>query len=69
MKRSEISLCMSIVKNRGGAREKAVVERPHTFEAGQWDDNHHVIHIINEPDADGHRDGCDVDLILMDIVG
>ena len=69
MFKTEIKEAVAIALRRGGAREHDIVSKPHTFVAGQWDDNHHVVHIINEPDDSGHRNGCDVDLILMEIVG
>lgn len=65
------SIIKSIIRTQGGCREKDVMSKPHTYEqGGTWNDEHKVIHIIEiETDADGHRDGFDIDIVTRSICG
>ena len=61
----------AIVKRRGGFRERAVLNSPHTVEKSEtWNDEHKVLNISElTPGEDGYRYGFQVDLITKSICG
>lgn len=60
-----------IVNRFGGFREREILRNPHTIEiAGTWNNEHKVLNVCElNPDADGYRNGFQVDLITMSICG
>lgn len=60
-----------VVNTQGGYREKEVMQNPHTYEQGEtWNSEHKVIDIVEiEADADGHKNGFQVDIVTKSICG
>lgn len=65
------SIIKSIVRTHGGYREKDVISKPHTYEQGEiWNDQHKVINVLEtEAQADGYRNGFQVDIVTKSICG
>ena len=65
------SIIKSIVSKDGGYREKDVMSKPHTYEqGGTWNDQHKVIDVLEiEAEADGYRNGFQVDIVTRSICG
>lgn len=60
-----------VVNTQGGYREKDVMSKPHTYEQGEtWNDQHKVIDVLEvEAQADGYRQGFQVDIVTKSICG
>lgn len=65
------SIIKSIVSQKGGYREKDVMSKPHTYEqGGTWNDQRKVIDVLEvEEQADGYRNGFQVDIVTRSICG
>ena len=65
------SLIKSIVRTQGGYREKDIMKNPHTYEQGEtWNDQHKVIDVLAvEAEADGYRNGFQIDIVTKSICG
>lgn len=61
----------SIVKRKGGFRERDICEHPHHVERGDtWSAEHKVLNVISDfVDDDGHRDSFEVDIVTGRICG
>lgn len=61
----------SIVKRKGGFRERDIYEHQHHVERGEtWNKEHKVLKVISDfVDDDGHRDSFDVDIVTERICG
>lgn len=65
------SIIKLIVSTQGGYREKDVMSKPHTYEQGEtWNDQHKIINVLEtEAEADGYRNGFQIDIVTKSICG
>ena len=71
MTESDIKIAKSVIKSAGGNREKCILYSDHVeFRKGEtWNAEHKVVEILGDREPDGHRYGCEVDVVTRKITG
>ena len=68
---AEAATVAGIIRRQGGYRERDLLKHPHTMTHGEtWNAAHKVVNVLEiNPDPDGYRAECAVDIVTRSIVG
>lgn len=71
MTKNDIEIAKNVIESAGGYREKSVLNSGNVefHKSETWNAEHKVVKVLGDKEPDGHRYGCEVDVVTRKITG
>lgn len=71
MTKNDIEIAKNVIESAGGYREKSVLNSGNVefCKSETWNAEHKGVKVLGDTEPDGHRYGCEVDVVTRKITG